>query len=269
VIGRIAQRIVLVVVAVAAILWLAHGLRALSLDAQGRDVVRAAGQHPSPAQVSRAVSRFGRAARLNADPTPKIDQATLFLRLGRVRQAAGLLDGVVRANPGNIRAWTMLASTTTQSNPRRSVRAFRALRDLFGRPPGRVSPQEPIVTRSGRIFRIVPELVNGTIDSSLALGGEARISGWAGSVKYRRRASLVVVFFNGRLVGEVAPRQFRVDVARSYPPLARAGFVIQLPLRLLEARGKRGKIQVFGIDRQAASAIPFDCNRHQALGCGQ
>jgi hypothetical protein len=269
VIGRTPQRIALVVVAVAAVLWLAHGLRALNLDTQGRDAVRAAGQHPSRAQVASAVSRFTRAARLNADPTPKIDQATLFLRLGRVRQAAGLLDGVVRANPGNVRAWTLLASATARVDPERSAEASRALRRLFGQPRGSVSQQEPVLTTSGRVLRVVPEAVDGVIDSSLVLGDRARINGWAGSVKDGRAASSVLVFANGRLVGEVAPRIPRLDVAQAHPSLRLSGFVIVLPRNLLEAGGKQAKIQVFGIDRQVASRIPFDCSQHQAFGCGR
>ena len=266
-IGRTAQRIGLIVVAAAAALWLVHGVLALNLDTQGRDRVRAAGERPSPAQVSGALSSFTRAARLNADPTPKIDQAALLITLGRVRPAATLLEQVVRANPGNVRGWTLLASATVRLDPGRSAEASRALRGLFGQPPGFVSQEEPVLTTSGRVLHIVPKAVVGQVDSTLVLGNQVRFSGWSGSVKNAHAASSVLVFANGRLVGDIAPRLPRPDLAGAHPGLARSGFGIVLPLSSLETGGKPGRIQVFGVDGQVTSPILFDCGQRQDLGC--
>jgi hypothetical protein len=266
--GRAAQRLAVVVVAGAVVLWLAHGLRALSLDAQGRDRAPAAGGHPSPAQVFDAVSLFTRAARLNADPTPRIDQATLLLRLGRARQAAAVLEGVVRANPGNVRAWTLVAAATAQFDPERSAKASRTLRGLFGQPPGFVSQVEPILTTSGQVLQILPEAVQGQGEASPVVGTNVRFSGWAGSVRDRRPASSILVFSNGRLVAAGRPTLLRPDVARAQGAgLARSGFMILVPLRRLQEGGRKARVQVYVTEQRVASPLQFACDRRQDFMC--
>lgn len=267
-IGRTAQRVVVITAAAAAVLWLAHGLRALSLDAQGRDKVRAAGSRPSAAQVASAVTLFKRAARLNADPAPDLDRATLYLRLGRERQAAALLEGIVAANAGNVRAWTLLSTATARINPRRSTQASRVLRGLFGLPAGFVSQQEPILATSQRVFRIVPDAVQGRVEGTEAAGSAVFFTGWAGSLRDRRPASSILIFSDGRLVAEGAASLPRPDISRTeHVPLGRSGFVIAVPLARLEAGDRKPQVLVFGISGQAASSLPYYCGRQQRYGC--
>ena len=89
--GRIAARVILFVLAAAALAWFAYDVRAVSLDAQGRSEARLA--HGAP-QVDRALSLFAQAAHGNADPTPRIDEARFLISLGRFMEwATGGIEG--------------------------------------------------------------------------------------------------------------------------------------------------------------------------------
>jgi Tetratricopeptide repeat len=272
--GRTAARVGLVAVAAVAVAWLAYDLRALSLDAQGHAAANVARR---PAQVDRALSLFAQAARGNADPTPRINEAKFLLSLGRTRQAVDVLGTVTRANPGNVQAWTLLASATVASDPRRFAEANQQLRALFGHPVGSSYQLSSILTPHG-VVEVSPGQVKGQVDGVRAIGPVAQFEGWSAAVTERPGggsslvpAEEILILSDSRLVASSAPTGARRDVARAYSaPIARVGFTINVPIAMLERAGRRADVEVLASLNGTASELPVNCHpRRQAFGCGQ
>jgi hypothetical protein len=269
-IGRTAARVGLVVLAALAAAWLAYDLRAVSLDAQGRAEARVAHR---ASQVDRALSLFAQAAHANADPTPRIDQARLLLAIGRTGQAADVLDGVVRTDPGNVQAWSLLASATATSEPRRAAQADDQLRVLFGHPVIYNARQGWMLTGAGVVY-IGPGVI-GRVESVRVTGSVAQFSGWLatatkppGSPSSVGPADELLIVSGGRLVGGGLPTVTRPDVWRALSAFLRAstapeglGFRIYVPLALLNRVGRKTDLHVFGISRGIASELPINCSQ--------
>jgi hypothetical protein len=269
-----AARVGLAALGAVAVAWLAYDLRALSLDAQGHAAANVAHR---PAQVDRALSLFAQAARGNADPTPRINEARFLLTLGRTRQAADVLGTVARANPGNVQAWTLLATATATTDPGRAAEANQQLRSLFGHPAGLSYTQPSIITPTG-VVEVAPERVLGQVESVRVIGQVAQFEGWSAAVTKGPggRSSLVppqdiLLVSDSRLVTTSAPTDFRRDVAKAYgAPIARVGFTINVPTALLERAGRKAGVQVFGSLQGVASELPISCRpKRQAFGCGR
>jgi hypothetical protein len=276
-IGRISARLALLALAALAIAWFAYDLHALSLDARGR---AAAGVAQSAPQVQRALSQFADAAHLNADPTPRIDEARFLLSLGRTRQAAGVLNAVVHANPGNVLAWSLLASATTASDPARSAEANKQLRLLFGHPVVEYVAEGTIFAPTG-VLQVVPGRAAGRVDRVRIAGKVARFVGWSAALNNRPGGGLfvtpsedVLILANGRFVAGGSPTLQRPDVSRSLSQLfhglvPRIGFTIDVPVALLGTNGRKARIQVFGSSGSVASPLAIQCSpTPQAFGCG-
>jgi hypothetical protein len=260
VIGRVGGRLALVVLAVAAIVWLAYDLRDLSLNGKGR--AQARGAH-SAAQVARVLSLYSQATRLNADPTPRIDEARFLLGLGRAQAATRVLNAVVDRNPGNLIAWSLLAKSAAVVDPPRAAEAAGQLRVLFGHPKGYALQQTSITTRGG-LVAVAPQLVIGLVETTGIAGKVAKIDGWA------LDAERILITANGRLVATGVPNLNRPDVARVYGPRFRlVGFKIPVPLALLEPAGRKAKVAVFASKGNFASQLPVSCRTTvQEFGCG-
>jgi hypothetical protein len=268
-IGRTAARVGLVVLAALAAAWLAYDLRAVSLDAQGRADARVAHRE---SQVDRALSLFAQAARANADPTPRIDQARLLLAIGRTGQAADVLDRVVRTNPGNVQAWSLLESATATSDPRRAAQAENQLRVLFGHPVIYNPLQGWMLTGAGVAY-IGPGVI-GRVESVRVTGSVAQFSGWLatatkppGSPWSVGPADEILIVSDGRLVGGGLPTVTRPDISRAISEFLRAstapeglGFRIYVPLALLKRVGRKADLHVFGISQRIASALSILCS---------
>jgi hypothetical protein len=274
----ITARVGLAALAVVAVAWLAYDLRALSLDAQGRAQARVARSTP---QVERALSLFADAARGNADPTPRIDEARFLLSLGRTRQAVGVLDTVVHTNPGNVLAWSLLASSTAASDPRRAAEAVRQLRLQFGHPFVYYVAQRTIFSPTG-VIQVVPGQVIGGVDTERVIGRVARFVGWSATLTKKPGGGVnvvpsadILILADGRFVAGGAPTMARPDLERSLSRFVHAsvtgvGFTIDAPLALLYARGRKARIQVFGSAGGVASLLPIKCSpQPQVFGCGQ
>lgn len=273
-IGRTSARVGLVALAAVAVAWLAYDLRALSLDAQGRATAKVARR---PAQVDRALSLFAQAARGNADPTPRINEAKFLLTLGRTRQAVDVLGTVTRANPGNVVAWTLLETATAATDPPHAANANQQLRSLFGHPVGLSYTQPSIRTPSG-VVEVAPGHVQGQVEGVRVIGQVAQFEGWSAAVTTGAggRSSVVpaeyiLIVSDSRLVAASAPTDFRRDVAKAYGvPIARVGFTINVPTALLERAGRKAGVQVFGSLKGVASQLPISCRpKRQAFGCGE
>lgn len=123
-------RVVLVVVSVAMVLFLAHGIRVLDLDAEGNAALNASPDPIPLAQARRIRSLFHQAQSLNPDPGPLVDQAQLESFLGDDRAAVRLLKRAVSGSPGFIPAWSLLADVATDVDPALVARARREVRRL-------------------------------------------------------------------------------------------------------------------------------------------
>jgi hypothetical protein len=256
----VAARALLVAIAAGAALWLGHGLRAIHLDAEGNARLQGSGARPDAATAAEARSLFRRAARHNADPTPELDEATLLIRLGRPREAVPLLESVLRANPGSIRAWGLLATATARFDPGRSTEANGELLKLYGRAQGQPLGAGSIRAGNGRRYSIAPQAVLGAVDSSLTRRGVALLTGWAASPRHRLPAEAVIVLSHGRVVATVAPRERRMDIARRFGPgVARSGWIAPVPRRRLTDEHGDVDVHVFAGVRGQASPIPFSC----------
>jgi hypothetical protein len=132
----------LVVVALLAIAWLALGLRASRLEAQGRDLVeRAQGSKPSPAEVAEGLDVLRRARRFNADQEPRIAEVALLTEAGRNAEATALARRIIHDEPDNIDGWVVLyLGAVLAGDDARRDRALRALDDLNPQLAERLKP---------------------------------------------------------------------------------------------------------------------------------
>ncbi len=261
-------RAALVAVALVALACLGIGLRASVLDARGLAKVEEAGDPPRAEALRSARSLFQRAARRNADPAPELNEAQVLVMLDRDREATRLIEAVLRDNPGNIRAWGLLATATASYDDRRSTQANAELLRLYGRVRGQPLPRGAIRSTSGRLYSIVPGRFNGVIDASEITGDRVLFNGWATGVE-RRGPLEVIVVSNGRVVAGALASRPRPDIARKYGArLLRSGFKFAVPLsRLEEVDGQRRVVLFGGSAGQASPIWPNCANERQAVGC--
>jgi hypothetical protein len=261
-------RVTLVAVALVALAWLGLGLRASVLDARGLAKVEEAGDPPRAETLRSARSLFQRAARRNADPAPELNEAQVLVMLDRDREAAGLIESLLRDNPGNIRAWGLLATATASYDDRRSTQANAELLRLYGRIRGQPLPRGAIRSSSGRLYSVVPGRFNGVIDSSEITGDRVVFSGWAASVQ-RRGPVEVIVVSNGRVVATALASRPRRDIARKYGArLLRSGFRFAVPLsRLADVDGQRRVVLFGAFAGQASPMWPNCASGRQDVGC--
>ena len=126
-------RVLIAVLAVAAIAWLAIGLRGLGLSERGERLSVAPGA--TPAQVDEAARLLEDARFLNPDVRPLLAKGSLLVARGgrRAPEGVALLEEAVRREPDNVVAWGVLASATRRVDPERS-RAARARADELSPP---------------------------------------------------------------------------------------------------------------------------------------
>ena len=120
---RVAQRIVLIVVAVLAVGWLAAGLYSSKL------LARAENPHPGDTPADR-VDRLHRAEFLNPSTEFEVREAQIELEAGHRREATRLLKDVVRREPDNRQAWAGLVQAQEKTDLAAARRAFNELRRL-------------------------------------------------------------------------------------------------------------------------------------------
>jgi hypothetical protein len=111
-------------------------------------------------------------------------------------------------------------------------------------------------TASRRKIRIVPGAVTGYLDGASVQDGTVRFLGWAARRHPPRIRDRVVVFADGRFV-----YQFDTVLPGARPDLGsrldNAGFDFTIPLELLEPRGHRAHVQIFGIIGGVASELVY------------
>jgi hypothetical protein len=124
------QRIVLVVVSVAAIVVLGVWVHSSHLAAQGEAFKPSPANPVTPAQIRTALGQLDGARKNNPDTTPDVDEATILVFLGRNADATRILSRVVHDEPKNARAWGQLSIATRRSDPARSAAAAARVRQL-------------------------------------------------------------------------------------------------------------------------------------------
>ena len=121
-------RAALVVVALAACLWLVAGLRSSRLLAEGERPfgnARIGQAEIDPAEIESRRDLLEDAQRFNPDPTPEIREAQLLVVADRDRAAVRVLEGVVSREPENYEAWLGLRQAAFRVDPPRSRQATR------------------------------------------------------------------------------------------------------------------------------------------------
>ena len=124
-----AQRLVLVAVALLAGAYLAVQLRATQRLDEGKAIAFAS-PSPSPADARRAQSALDDAEALSSDATPDIYRAIVLGRAGQRARAAAVLEDVVRREPENVEAWGWLEAATRGRDPALAARARARLKEL-------------------------------------------------------------------------------------------------------------------------------------------
>jgi predicted Zn-dependent protease len=123
-------RAALLAAAVAAIAWLAIGLREARLEAFGSAVAIGPTTGLTPARVARAEKDLRDADRLTPHHDPAAFRARLLARTGRRARAVRILESLVRDEPNNAIYWLALERAAARVNPRLAARARARVREL-------------------------------------------------------------------------------------------------------------------------------------------
>lgn len=117
------MRAAVVVVAVAVLAWLGVMYRDAYLQARGVAGLR-------DGDLAAAASDLRRARLLNPDAAPDVTRAVIYRARGDDRAAVALLDDVVRREPDNLAAWSVMRLSATGTDPNAFRRSLIALQRL-------------------------------------------------------------------------------------------------------------------------------------------
>jgi cytochrome c-type biogenesis protein CcmH/NrfG len=121
-------RVLVALLAIAAIVWLGIGYRSTVLGERGE---RLAGRpDQTPAHVRDVERTLERARFLNPDTRPLLAEGVLLAAHGRYDEGVDLLEQSVRREPDNVVAWGVLAEATARRDPARSRDARAEVRRL-------------------------------------------------------------------------------------------------------------------------------------------
>jgi predicted Zn-dependent protease len=125
-------RALFVLIALAAIAWMALGLRSTNALQAGERIRDAAAAEGGVAdmELERAQRELARARQHAPDADALLVEAELLVRAGRDREAVPLLERLVREEPENIDGWFLLNAATKNTDPERSAEAARRGRAL-------------------------------------------------------------------------------------------------------------------------------------------
>jgi len=120
-------RIAVALLAVVVLAWLGVMERDARLQARG---VEAAGRLGDPGGAERAHAAFRAARLLNPDTAPDVGRALVYQAQERPDAAIALLEDVVRREPDNPTAWSVLYAVARLADPPVARRALEARRRL-------------------------------------------------------------------------------------------------------------------------------------------
>ena len=117
------------------------------------------------------------------------------------------------------------------------------------------TPEELIVSSTGRTIRIVPAVMGGWVDAVPQRTGYTWLYGWASDGAHRKPADEVVVFVDGEANHEGHTVVSRADVAKLFdtPALEQAGFGVILPASAFE-RNPPPVVRVFAISANGVAS---------------
>ena len=121
------MRVAVALVAVLVLGWLAVMERDTRLQERG---IKASGRLGVAGNEARADKAFRDARFLNPDTTPDLGRAVMYLARERRPEAAALLRDVVRREPDNVTAWSVLYVVTRERDPAAARRALAQRRRL-------------------------------------------------------------------------------------------------------------------------------------------
>jgi predicted Zn-dependent protease len=123
-------RIAVLLVSLAAAAWLASAYPGTRAEEQAREIRPPVGGSLTPQQVARSIELLqdARRARPDGDILPRL--AGLELTAGRPDEAAALVRPLVRREPENLPAWTILAFALEDSDPEGAREAQARRREL-------------------------------------------------------------------------------------------------------------------------------------------
>jgi tetratricopeptide (TPR) repeat protein len=126
-----AVRVAMTAFAALAVAWLAVGLYAVELQADGDAVIaKARSGNASPAEVEQARDSFERAGDLTAGTRSRVQEAVLLVLTGRTREAAAVAEEALRDEPDNLEGWGVLYEATRERDPARAAEALRRAQEL-------------------------------------------------------------------------------------------------------------------------------------------
>jgi tetratricopeptide (TPR) repeat protein len=120
-------RVCVALVAVAVLGWLGVMERDARLQARG---LEAASRLDVAGNPARAEASFRGARLLNPDTAPDLSRALVHRAAGRQREAAALVEDVLRREPDNLTAWSVLYTMTRGRDAAAARRALAARRRL-------------------------------------------------------------------------------------------------------------------------------------------
>jgi Tfp pilus assembly protein PilF len=120
-------RAAVALVAVLVLGWLAVMERDTRLQERA---IKASGRLSVAGNEARADAAFRDARFMNPDTTPDVGRAVMYLARERRPAAAALLRDVLRREPDNLTAWSVLYGVTRQSDPATARRALAARKRL-------------------------------------------------------------------------------------------------------------------------------------------
>jgi hypothetical protein len=117
-------------IALAAAGWLASAYPGARDEARARAIRPGPSGELTPQQVQRSIDLLegARRARPDGDVVPRL--AGLELTAGRPERAVALLRPLLRSEPDNVTAWTVLAFALADSDPAGAAEARERRRDL-------------------------------------------------------------------------------------------------------------------------------------------
>jgi hypothetical protein len=120
--GPAPVRVALAAIALLAVVWVAILLRDLYL---GEDAANRIVRSPSaaPAALDRQLDRLSSAQLLNPDPVWTAQRAAFLLLRGQPRRAVNETEALVRREPDNIGAWSVLLDASTRIHSPRAAEA--------------------------------------------------------------------------------------------------------------------------------------------------
>jgi hypothetical protein len=139
-------RCTLIAGALLIVAWLALGLRAAQLEAEGREVLATAEQRAlTSTEVRAGLDTLRRARQFNADSDARLTEAALLAQQARGNEALAVAERVVEDEPENLDAWVLVyLSSAFATDAPRAASALRRVDELNPQLADRLRARVPL-----------------------------------------------------------------------------------------------------------------------------